>query len=315
MSMIERHYCAHPLIPRGITHSNASDIWQESAKELYEYCYERDLIDLWVYFVDHWYRSDRWYLWARSSFQSLLPMGKTTMMIEAHWKVLKRNHLYYYHRARLDTLVWVISTKHFPQQMYKWARLIARRIEASDWEKDFIANWNALASRSEHTHADTLYQPDTETWVCGCPAYAHSRFPLCKHLVKRTNIGVFPLLSRVILRRSTAPFVQVLLPSEAPQRSLIATQDENCTAEVYLSNFSEEEAAQDDEKARLTAMLISRFTALLQHVESSPSLGELRKLEAITRAGEKHMTLIDKYRRRRTLPILSETTSSTRYHN
>lgn len=133
--MIERHYCAHPLIPRGITHSNASDIWQESAKELYEYCYERDLIDLWVYFVDHWYRSDRWYLWARSSFQSLLPMGKTTMMIEAHWKVLKRNHLYYYHRARLDTLVWVISTKHFPQQMYKWARLIARRIEASDWKR------------------------------------------------------------------------------------------------------------------------------------------------------------------------------------
>ncbi|KAG2228354.1 hypothetical protein INT45_011146 [Circinella minor] len=46
-----------------------------------------------------------WKTWARCTTGNCIPIAKTTMLIEAHWKVLKRNHLYHYNRARLVLLV------------------------------------------------------------------------------------------------------------------------------------------------------------------------------------------------------------------
>ncbi|KAI9259553.1 hypothetical protein BDA99DRAFT_410901, partial [Phascolomyces articulosus] len=65
------------------------------------------------------YKPEAWRNWARTAVPDRIPTAKTTKLIEAHWKVLKRNHLYRYNRPRLDLLVFVITQRHFPELRHK----------------------------------------------------------------------------------------------------------------------------------------------------------------------------------------------------
>lgn len=84
------------------------------------------------------------------------------MLIEAHWKVLKRNHLDRFNRARLDLLVYVIVEKHFTELLTKFNRTIVRRLEGNSWEKTFVRKWNKLVNRRENPESSQLYQPSVE---------------------------------------------------------------------------------------------------------------------------------------------------------
>ncbi|KAI8332798.1 hypothetical protein BC941DRAFT_318598, partial [Chlamydoabsidia padenii] len=88
----------------------AGQIHRQSAQEMYIYCINNDIPDVWGYLYTLWYRLDEWRKWARSC-TFLVPNGKSTMMMESHWKVLKRNHLYHYNRPRMDLLTYIITDK------------------------------------------------------------------------------------------------------------------------------------------------------------------------------------------------------------
>jgi hypothetical protein len=81
INMIERHYCAHPLIP-GYSHPSPEGIRAWAVKQMYEYCVENDLWEVWAYLWENWYRPGRWELWARSCHPEI-PVLKTTMILES----------------------------------------------------------------------------------------------------------------------------------------------------------------------------------------------------------------------------------------
>ena len=65
VDMMERHYCAHPLIP-GYSHPSPQGIREWAVKQIYDFCVKHDLREAWAYLWENWYRMDRWKLWARS---------------------------------------------------------------------------------------------------------------------------------------------------------------------------------------------------------------------------------------------------------
>ena len=186
---------------------------------MYEYCVRHDLPEVWAYMFNRWYTGEWWYRWARSSRPDTIPMAKTTMMIEAQWRVLKTNFLKNCPRPRLDLLIWIIVNQQLPIIEANFYLKIKNRRQALDWQKDFAREWKK-ANKSARTHleranADQWYIPSLRNWTCGCPSFADSNFMLCKNLVKRFNddrgtTRDFSALQRNIVRQDVAPYVNIL---------------------------------------------------------------------------------------------------------
>ena len=81
IGLLERHFCAHPLIP-GYSHPSAQGIREWAVKAMYNFHVEHDLWEAWAYLWENWYRSDRWKLWAHS-VHATIPRLKTTMLLES----------------------------------------------------------------------------------------------------------------------------------------------------------------------------------------------------------------------------------------
>lgn len=81
LTMMDRHFCAHPLIP-GYSHPSPEGIREWAVKDMYQFCVKYDLREVWAYLWENWYRRGRWELWARSSHPEI-PRLKTTMMLES----------------------------------------------------------------------------------------------------------------------------------------------------------------------------------------------------------------------------------------
>jgi hypothetical protein len=82
VNMMERHYNAHPLIP-GYCHPSKDGIKYWAVNQMYNYCVEHDLRELWAYLWENWYCAGRWELWARSAHPTMIPKLKTTMICES----------------------------------------------------------------------------------------------------------------------------------------------------------------------------------------------------------------------------------------
>ena len=70
---------------------SSHDIWLLSVREMHEFCVDHNLKNVWAYLWTNWYQNNTWMLWARAANSEKL--FKTTMLIEAHWKVIKRDFL------------------------------------------------------------------------------------------------------------------------------------------------------------------------------------------------------------------------------
>jgi len=81
VKMMERHFCAHPLIP-GYSAPTPEGIKSWAVKQIYEYCVHYNLPNLWAYLWENWYRRGRWELWARSGNTDEIPRLKMTMFVE-----------------------------------------------------------------------------------------------------------------------------------------------------------------------------------------------------------------------------------------
>ncbi|KAH9959718.1 hypothetical protein BGW80DRAFT_1131454, partial [Lactifluus volemus] len=112
INMMERHYCAHPSIP-GFCPPDAKLIKKWAVQRMYDFCLRHKLPEVWVYLWENWYRAGRWELWARCAHK-LIPVLKTTMILESHWRRIKHDFLHHFHMPRCDLLVWILVTKLVP---------------------------------------------------------------------------------------------------------------------------------------------------------------------------------------------------------
>ena len=70
VNMMEKHYCAHPLIP-GYSRPHAIGIKQWAVQSIYNFCVKHELPEVWVYLWENWYHKGRWELWARSGHEMI----------------------------------------------------------------------------------------------------------------------------------------------------------------------------------------------------------------------------------------------------
>ncbi|RIB08943.1 hypothetical protein C2G38_1982079 [Gigaspora rosea] len=148
---------------------------------MYDFCFENHLVILWAYLWSEWYKITRWILWARSA-QTTIPISKTNMLIESHWRVVKCCYLYRFNRPRLDYVVWIICTRLLPDQLIRLYQMGHGRI-ISSWFDDFKRDWRRLAATQIDDDDHTHYFIDSARWICSCPSFLNSRFLICKHLL------------------------------------------------------------------------------------------------------------------------------------
>src|SRR5205085_10514129 len=73
------------------------------------------------------------------------------MIIESHWKVLKHDYLYRFHRPPLDYVVYVLCEKLLPAQCNRFYQLSIGRIYPHWWE-DFKKEWKQCVLKSVDEH-------------------------------------------------------------------------------------------------------------------------------------------------------------------
>ncbi len=135
--LIHRHFNYHSKIPfeGGIWKSEAA-IHQMCAAEVYSFCRGREWWRTWVYFWAEWYTPEKWRLWARSVSVDL-PVWKTIMILESHWRVLKHDILHPYNRRRMDLVVHCIIRELMPISVQKMYHLLSRnhRMYRASWRR------------------------------------------------------------------------------------------------------------------------------------------------------------------------------------
>src|SRR5437016_9056937 len=102
---------------------------------MYEFCVQHDLKNVWAYMWTNWYKKENWALWARAANPEKMCLFRTTMLIEAHWKVIKRDFLPKFFRPRLDLVTFVIVNRLLRHHHQRYSRYVLAR-EIVSWRKD-----------------------------------------------------------------------------------------------------------------------------------------------------------------------------------
>lgn len=95
VDLVSGHFNVHAafLPPSGSHPQTARDVYLKCIREAYEWCYSRNLPRVWAYLFSNWYRPNRWTLWARSASEEI-PVLKTSMIVESHWRLIKHDYLH-----------------------------------------------------------------------------------------------------------------------------------------------------------------------------------------------------------------------------
>ncbi|CAG8750652.1 7425_t:CDS:2, partial [Gigaspora rosea] len=87
VTLIKKHFNMHQKILANAVRLflTAEEIHIAAVREMYDFCFENYLVLLWAYLWSKWYKITRWTLWAQSA-QTTIPISKTIMLIESHWR-------------------------------------------------------------------------------------------------------------------------------------------------------------------------------------------------------------------------------------
>jgi hypothetical protein len=215
LDMIKRHANMHPLIPVAKeTFWRPETIYKSCVQETYEFCHRHDLARLWGYLWTCWYNPNDWKLFSRSSYHAAMPIARTTMITESHWRVLKYDYKYTCNRPRLDRLTQILMKELLPDFEVKLTQYRANRGFPS-WWKAFKKEWDNARSKDIPDDMDERYHIDVINWVCSCHAYLRSPYLLCKHLVAKMSKDFLPTFMET-KRRHDYPLLAFGTDLQAP---------------------------------------------------------------------------------------------------
>lgn len=186
LNIFSQHFNAHSAIPdRHGTLRNPDAIHQQCASEMYQWCRARGFFRLWAYLFVNWYKTSQWLLWARSAHPQSIPVLKTTMIVESHWRRIKHDFLHRFNRPRVDLVTWVLISKVLPTALLRVNAILNAdfRLGKCSWRKEFGKVWKKLFMSEVTPQSLISYHTNPMTWTCGCEAFLLSRFLICKHIV------------------------------------------------------------------------------------------------------------------------------------
>jgi hypothetical protein len=258
INIFSNHFNAHPLIPdNNGTYRSAHHIHRDCAREMYSWCRSRNYFRLWAYLWVNWYQPNQWAIWARSMNESEIPVLKTTMIVESHWRKIKHDYLHRFNRPRIDLVVWVLLSRAIPNSLVRMRALLDqdhRRAMAS-WRKAFKHEWNnkKLIPRSNAIEDPTQrYHTNPARWSCGCPHFVNSRFLICKHILFFYEPISDPVrFFREVRRQRSPPFwvdsQLVLKPEYASIQNATDQQPESASLDDDFDAEEDEEGSIDPE--------------------------------------------------------------------
>ncbi|KAK9251678.1 hypothetical protein V1507DRAFT_482177 [Lipomyces tetrasporus] len=181
--MIKRHLLRHPILPKFVYDNTTvpqslifetyEDIHASSVREMLDYCKSIGQPKLFRYFWNNWYRPE--YrgigLCGRPGSNTTIPISRTTMRLESHWRILKKDYASRFLKPRLDVLCYIIITG-----------LVSSRISSAP------ANPCAAAvGDSTILKRVDIYHTDKDKWVCSCPPFVLNSRYICKHFIFDVN--------------------------------------------------------------------------------------------------------------------------------
>ncbi|KAK6974367.1 SWIM-type domain-containing protein [Favolaschia claudopus] len=184
-----RHFCEHPLLPdRNGLNRSLKQIRYDAVFEMYKFCEQRGLREVWGYMWTAWYCPAKYKLWARASQPDFIGRWRTTMAVENFWRNLKHGTLHHLLHPRLDQLVYLIATEVLPSfeakmQLFDPEFLKGRSKALTPFQRQFKKGWKVLAGRSLGTRE---YKTDVSRWTSVHPPD--------------------PNFFRQVIRRRTIPF-------------------------------------------------------------------------------------------------------------
>ncbi|KAI0993378.1 hypothetical protein K3495_g14806, partial [Podosphaera aphanis] len=184
--IFSRHFNAHSLIPdQNGFFRTSRDIHHQCTREMYLWCRAKNYFRLWAHLFVNWYRSDQWKLWARSYYPEEIPVLKTTMIVESHWRSIKHDFLHRFNRPRIDMVIWILTSRSIPLglERMKAIQVGDQRRALVSWRKVFKRNWKELKSHAMNPQSLQKYHTDAAKLTCACDNFLQSRFLLCKHIV------------------------------------------------------------------------------------------------------------------------------------
>jgi hypothetical protein len=210
LEIFSRHYNSHPFIPdQNGTFRSAEDIHRLCASEMYYWCKTRNFFRLWAYLWVNWYHPNQWKLWARSVNEKEIPVLKTTMIVESHWRKIKHDYLHRFNRPRIDLVIWVLLSRLIPSATRRMRALLEydHRQAMASWRKDFKSEWKMMNGRLPEPVRIHHYYTDPVRWTCACHSFLNSRFLVCKHILSCYE----PISDRIdffrsVQRRREPPF-------------------------------------------------------------------------------------------------------------
>ncbi|CAG8678213.1 23664_t:CDS:2, partial [Gigaspora margarita] len=225
IKLITKHFHYHPYIPMPNNYYFSEVQIREAAiNEMYTYCATNNLHWVWAYLWVGWYNPYKWQIWARCTKKEI-PVLKTTMILESHWRLIKRDYLYKFNRPRIDLLVWVIIDHFIPRYNSKLQNLITTNQKISmmaSWRSEFKHLWKQYSKKQ---CSNNTYITNPSQWTCSCPMYLENRFLLCKHLVQSIK-PVTSLFFVQVKRQRLPPFW--VHPDLTPQNlGLEAVKEDN----------------------------------------------------------------------------------------
>ncbi|KAK1222979.1 hypothetical protein PQX77_014179 [Marasmius sp. AFHP31] len=232
LHLFTKHFCLHPFFrSRGGLTLSAKQIQLNSAHEMYKFCKDRGLHEVWAYMYNCWYCPTMWKLWARSSSPYLSRL-RTTMNVENFWKQLKHEQLHHLLHPRLDQLVHILIYKVTPMYvactnfLTPEARLGCSR-PPTPFQKAFKKNWNALLAKKIDPASIQKYSADVKTWSCNCGAQMFNSHHLCKHLVHAVGLPSAQFWTQVSCRRVKPLYQHVDLQGDTNDSGSITDGDDS----------------------------------------------------------------------------------------
>ncbi|PKY41406.1 hypothetical protein RhiirA4_454982 [Rhizophagus irregularis] len=117
-----------------------------------------------------------------------MPLARTTIITESHWRVLKYNYKYNYNQPCLDQLTQILVEQLVPDFDLKMTQYHTKHSFPAWWQT-FKKDWDKAVNTNIEFAMDKRHHIDTINWICSCPAYFCSPYLLCKHLVAKKNIS------------------------------------------------------------------------------------------------------------------------------
>lgn len=248
LRLFAKHASQHSLLPdRHGKPRSSHDIRRDAVSEMYWHCHRNNLADVWAYLWNNWYARDRWSLWARSSHSTCISNHRTTMMVEALWRDLKRLVLRNFNRPRVDLALYALIRESIPPYRKTLAEFLhvrsgGRPQGLSNMQEAFKKAWRRL----QIVPIKGEYITDTSKWTCDCGTQKYHAYLLCKHLVQA--VGDIPQWWWTRVQRFyTLPFYSVPengewnerpLRSDRPCNAIVDAADSNCEVDDLVRERS-----------------------------------------------------------------------------